>query len=71
MMKLMEKYKEDGILSKYEAAVVYKKLTDSRAAIHQYQIHLVKVFCQESEWQRLLDKRDPTIAFFEGDWGMK
>ena len=71
MMKLMEKYKEDGILSKYESAVIYKKLTDSRAFIHQYQIHLVKVFCQENEWQHLLDKRDPSIAFFEGDWGMK
>ena len=71
LMKLMEKYREEGKLNNYEAAVIFKRLTDAQNAVLQYQIHLIKVFCQENEWQKLMDKRDPQVAFFEGDWGMK
>ena len=68
--KLMLQFK-DSILSEYDAAVIEKKLNDSKAAILQYQSHLVKVFCQEREWQRLMDQKDPQTVFFEIDWGMK
>ena len=71
LQALMEKYKEEQLLSIYDAAVIEKRLNDSKAAILQYQAHLVKVFTQEGEWQRLMDKRDPETAFFEIDWGMK
>ena len=71
LMNLMEKYRDEGILSIYESAVIYKRIQDSQMAIYQYQIHLIKVFTQENLWQHLKDKRDPTIAFLVADWGMK
>ena len=71
MMNLMEKYRDDGILSRYEAAVIYKRLTDAQVAIYQHQIHMIKVFSQEDVWTKLIEERDPSVAFYEGDWGMK
>ena len=71
IMKLMENYRDEEKLSKYDAAVIYKRIIDSQNAIFLYQIHLNKVYCQENEWQRLIDKCDPETVFFEGDWAMK
>ena len=71
LKKLLLQYKDDQILSDYDTAVIEKRLKDSKAAIQQYQAHLIKVYTQEGEWQRLMDQRDPQTAFLEMDWGMK
>ena len=68
---LMEKYRDEEVLSVYDAAVVEKRLNDAQAAIHQYQSHLIKVYTQEKLWQDLMEKRDSEVAFYEADWGMK
>ena len=68
---LLEHYNTEQILSDYELAVIDKRLNDSKAAILQYQAHLVQVFTQESEWEKLIEKCDPTVAFYVADWGMK
>ena len=68
---LMERYKAEQILSDYDGAVIDKRLNDSKAAILQYQAHLVKVFTQETEWEQLIETCDPTVAFYVADWGMK
>ena len=71
LMIMMENYRVEGKLSEYDAAVINKRITDSQNAIYLYQIHLIKVFTQENEWQRLMDKCDPEVVFYEGDWAMK
>ena len=71
LKSFLEKYIEENLLSEYDAAVICKRLDDSLAAIQNYQAHLVKVYTQECEWNRLIEKRDPSVAFMEVDWGMK
>ena len=71
LKKLLEKYKNELLLSEYDAAVIYKRLNDAQDAILQYQAHLVKVFTQETSWHKIIDEYDPEVAFYEGDWGMK
>ena len=71
LLSLMEQYKVEQILSDYEAAVLEKRISDSRAAILQYQAHLVQVFTQDGEWEKHMEKCDPTVAFYVADWGMK
>ena len=71
LKSLLKKYTDENLLSEYSAAVFCKRLKDSLAAIKNYQAHLVKVHTQECEWNRLIEKRDPSVAFMEVDWGMK
>ena len=71
MKALLHSYKNDNMLSEYQAAVIEKRLSDSYAAIFNYQTHLIKVYTQEQEWCRLMNEKDPQVAFYQGDWGMK
>ena len=66
---LLDQYKTE--MTPHQAAIISRQISDAQVAICAYQTHLVKTFTQDTVWQNLFEKCDPTVAFMTMDWAMK